>query len=173
MTNAIITSALENATSANNQALTEIVMGGGPVWPQLVFAAWALLVILSPLLSIYLCIRAWRRRRQKQASPWTIRTILTFALLIFTTNGVYVCNEISSAIYVTATNTLGTAERAMLSMAICRDCNGLLASFVAIACCLLCACWLPLTDSREKNANQASHATSELAPGAASSSHEG
>lgn len=171
MTNEIIASAFEKAASGNDQALTEIVLDGGPMWPQLVFAAWAVLVIVGPLLSIYLCICAWRRKRQGRTSPWTTRTILTCALLIFMTASVYVFNELSSAFYVLATTPLGTAQAAMLSMAICHDCNGLLVSCVGIAVCLLCVCWLPPTDLRAKGANKAS--TSEPAPGAASSSHQG
>jgi len=169
----MIASVLEKATSTNDQGLIEIVCDGGPMWPYLVFAAWVLLIFVGPVSSIYLCIRAWRRKKQGRTSPWTIRIILTYSILIFTTIGVYMLNELSSVFYVTATTTLGTAQKAMLSMAICRDCNGLLISCLAIACCLLCACWLPLTASRERDGSHASHATSELAPGADSSAHEG
>lgn len=174
MTNEITTPVLQAVASANNQPAFEIILDGGPVWPTLVLVTWAGLVLVAPLLSIGLCIRAWRRKKQGLRAPWTRRIILCCALLIATTALVYVLHELGAAFYIIGTTTPGAAQTTMLSLAISQDCTIMLIGCLAMACCLLCACWLPCRDANENVANKASEsATSEPAPGAASSTPQG
>ena len=138
-------------TSTN--ALWEVVCDGGPMWPSLVLIAWGFLVLITPLLSISLCIRAWYYKKRHRRTPWTRRVILGSALLTAATTVVYVLQELRTAFFVMATMQLGAAQASMLSMAVSHDCTILLVGCVSTVCCLLCACCLPLGNSQQEDAN--------------------
>ena len=150
MTNEMIIQGLQ---LADTNGFATIVCDGGPIWPYLIGIIWLLLIPIAPLLSLVLCIRAWRRHNRDQPTPCTWRVILGMALLMMTISGMNALLGIGQAFYYAGTNEAGAAQNAMLAMSISHNCTMLLIACGACSFCLFCALCLPNLNSNNQTAN--------------------
>ena len=145
-----------------------------PLPSHIIVVVWLLLNLAAPALSIILCVRAWRQRVRWQHTHRTRRIILGAALLASAATAVTVLVGLYNTFYMVATMQQGAPVNAMHSLNIARQCSALAIGAVAASLCLLCALCLPLASSDNRAANKASECvTSEPAPGADSSTHQG
>ena len=140
MTNVIIQPAMAVLASTNSQKFLQITTHCGPIWPALL---WLLLTATSPVISIALCVRAWRRRKQGNATLWTPRIIFGLVLAIMTTSAVETISDLQFALFYIGTTAHGAAQSAMLSVNVAHACSFLIGSIIASALCLVCALCLP------------------------------
>jgi hypothetical protein len=154
MTNDIIRSGLELAGSTNTQDLMEVFNDGGPLWPYLLRMMWELLLVLAPLLSIVLCIRAWRRHKTGRAAPWALRIILGAALLTTTATIANALEGLSQCYLIAGTTEWGAAQAAMRSINMPDMFLTLQIGCAPIFLCLLCALCLPLKKTAKEDATK-------------------
>ena len=79
MTNEMISAALP--TNFPNASCT-IVCDGGLTGSPVIFLLWLLLLLVLPLLSVVLCVRAWSLKRRNKGARWMPRIILGAAFLM-------------------------------------------------------------------------------------------
>jgi hypothetical protein len=162
MTNEMIAPAMQ---LADTNAIWSVVCDGGPMWPSIIMMVWMILIPVAPIVSLILCVRAWRRHNRGRVSPRTGRIIMGVALLVITVSVLHVLHGLNAAFYFAGTSVLGTAQQAMILLVVSHSCTMLIVGCWACFMCLLCALCLPIRNSNKNAANQASDAIgAEAAP---------
>ena len=143
MTNEMIFAAVP--TNFPNAGCT-IVCDGGLTGSPGIFLLWMFLLVVLPMLSIVLCVRAWSRKRRNKGARWTPRIIFGAAFLMLASTVLEALSGLTR-FYFNAEPTVHNGALCPTSnLAMSAFCSTLAFGVVASSVCVIAALCLPLAD---------------------------